>query len=156
MAITDVPTLLGPTDIENLRNALRGELLVPLDPGYESARLVWNGNIDRRPALIVRPAGVPDVQQAVLCAQRNSLRLAVRGGGHSAPGHGTNDDGLVIDLSSMRSIRVDPEARTVRAEGGVLWAELDHDTQAFGLATPGGTVSNTGIAGLTWAEVWVC
>ena len=149
MALTDAPTLPEQAEIENLRNVLRGELLLPVDEDYEAARRVWNGNIDRHPALIVRPAGVPDVQQAVLYAQRNGLRLAVRGGGHSAPGHGTNDDGLVIDLSSMKSIRVDPDALTVRAEGGVLWAELDHDTQAFGLATPGGTVSNTGIAGLT-------
>src|SRR5206468_846644 len=116
---------------------------------YETARRVWNGNVDRRPALIARSTGVADVQQAVNFARIHRLALSVRGGGHSAPGYGTNDGGVVLDLSAMKGIRVDPVARTVRAEGGVLWRELDHETQAFGLATTGGSVSDTGIAGLT-------
>ncbi len=107
------------------------------------------GNIDRRPALIARCAGVADVQRAVTFARTHSLRLSIRDGGHSAPGYGTNDGGIVIDMSAMKGIRVDPAARTVQAQGGVIWRELDHETQAFGLATTGGTVSNTGIVGLT-------
>jgi FAD/FMN-containing dehydrogenase len=116
---------------------------------YEVARRVWNGNIDRRPALIARCTGVADVQSVVNFSRVHGVRISVRGGGHSAPGYGTNDGGLVIDLSAMKGIRVDPHARTARAEGGVLWRELDRETQVFGLATTGGTVSNTGIAGLT-------
>src|SRR5262245_51091470 len=140
---------LGTADIDGLRSALRGELIGSDHAGYDTARRVWNGNVDRRPALIVRATGAADVQQAVNFARTHRLALALRGGGHSAPGYGTNDGGLVLDLSPMKGIRVDPGARTVRAEGGVLWRELDHETQAFGLATTGGTVSNTGIAGLT-------
>jgi FAD/FMN-containing dehydrogenase len=140
---------LGTADVDGLRSALRGELIGSDHAGYETARRVWNGNVDRRPALIVRATGAADVQQAVNFARTNRLALAMRGGGHSAPGYGTNDGGLVLDLSAMKGIRVDPGARSVRAEGGVLWRELDHETQAFGLATTGGTVSNTGIAGLT-------
>jgi FAD/FMN-containing dehydrogenase len=140
---------LGTADIDGLRSALRGELIGGDHAGYDTARRVWNGNVDRRPALILRATGAADVQQAVNFARTNRLALALRGGGHSAPGYGTNDGGLVLDLSAMKGIRVDPGARTVRAEGGVLWRELDHETQAFGLATTGGTVSNTGIAGLT-------
>src|SRR5215831_2196230 len=140
---------LNEQKISELRSALRGELLMQDHTAYDSARRVWNGNVDRRPALIVRCTGVADVQQAVIFARTHSLRLSIRGGGHSAPGYGTNDGGLVIDLSAMKGIRVDPEARLVRAQGGVIWRELDHETQAFGLATTGGTVSNTGIVGLT-------
>ena len=142
-------TALGDADIEGLRTALRGELIGSGHAAYHTARTVWNGNIDRQPALIARCTGPADVQQAVNFARTRQLRVSVRGGGHSAPGYGTNDGGLVIDLSPMKGIRVDPAARTVRAQGGVLWRELDHETQAFGLATTGGTVSNTGIAGLT-------
>ena len=135
---------LGAADVEGLRSALRGELIGSDHAGYEAARRVWNANVDRRPALIVRATGAADVKQAVNFARTHHLALALRGGGHSAPGYGTNDGGLVLDLSTMKGIRVDPGARTVRAEGGVLWRELDHETQAFGLATTGGTVSNTG------------
>src|SRR5215470_3188313 len=135
--------------ITEFRSTLRGDLIMNDHAAYESARRVWNGNIDRHPALIARCAGVADVQQAVSFARTQGVRVSVRGGGHSAPGHGTNDGGLVIDLSPMKGIRVNPGARTVHAQGGVLWRELDHETQAFGLATTGGTVSNTGIAGLT-------
>src|SRR5262245_52526331 len=135
--------------IAQFRSALRGDLIMNDHAAYESARRVWNGNIDRHPALIARCAGVSDVQRAVTFARKYSLVLSIRDGGHSAPGYGTNDGGLVIDLSRMKGIRVDPDTRSVRAEGGVIWRELDHETQAFGLATTGGTVSNTGIVGLT-------
>jgi len=110
---------------------------------------VWNANIDRYPALIARCAGVADVQRAVVFAHDHNLSLAVRGGGHSAPGYGIVDGGLVVDLSNMKGIRVDPVKRVARAQGGALWCDLDHETQAFELATTGGTVSNTGIGGLT-------
>jgi len=136
-------------DIAGLRSSVRGQVVVGGEPGYDEARRVWNGNVDRRPALVVRCQGPADVQQAVNFARALGLLVSVRGGGHSAPGYGTNDGGVVIDLSPMKGIRVDPDARTVTAQGGVLWRELDHETQAFGLATTGGTVSNTGITGLT-------
>jgi FAD/FMN-containing dehydrogenase len=132
-----------------LRDRLAGALLTPTDDGYDEARRVWNGNIDRHPALIARCTGTPDVQAAVEFASANNLRLAVRGGGHNAAGHSTAEGGIVVDLTPMKGVYVDPGARTARAGGGVLWAEFDRETQAFGLATPGGTVYNTGIAGLT-------
>jgi hypothetical protein len=135
--------------VDAFGRALRGRLIREGDPEYDAARRVWNGNVDRRPALIARCTGIADVQCAVNFARDHGLALSVRGGGHSAPGYGTNDGGLVLDMSAMKGIRVDPWKRTARAEGGVLWRELDHETQAFGLATTGGTVSNTGIAGLT-------
>src|SRR5262245_23743533 len=142
-------TNLNDADIDSLRSGLRGELVVAGDAGFDQARRVWNGNVDRRPALIARCAGVADVQHAVNFARLLGLLVSVRGGGHSAPGYGTNDGGLVVDLSPMKGIRVDPEARIAHAQGGALWRDLDHETQAFGLATTGGTVSNTGIGGLT-------
>lgn len=122
---------------------------MPGDGGYEAARKVWNGMIDRHPAMIVQCAGVPDVVNAVNFARAHNLLIAVRGGGHSVAGNAVCDGGLVIDLSRMKSIRVDHLNRVARAEGGVTWRELDHETQAFGLATTGGIVSSTGIAGLT-------
>src|SRR5262249_18557985 len=144
-----VSCALGDGDFASLRSAVRGEVIQSGQDGFDAARRVWNGNIDRRPALIVRCTGVADVQQALDFARARRLLVSVRGGGRGAPGYGTNDHGLVIDLSRMKGIQVDPGARTARAQGGVLWRELDHETQAFGLATTGGTVSNTGIAGLT-------
>jgi len=127
-----------------------GEVLFATgDPDYEEARLVWNDLIDKRPALIARCAGVGDVIDSVNFARENDLLMAVRGGGHNVAGNGVCDGGLVIDLSPMKRIRVDPERRTVRAEGGATWADLDRETQVFGLAAPGGKVSETGIAGLT-------
>jgi FAD binding domain/Berberine and berberine like len=140
---------LGATEIAALRNNLRGGVVLSGDTAYEAARRVWNGNVDRRPALIARCASAADVQHAVSFAASRGLLVSVRGGGHSAPGYGTNDGGMVIDLSLLKAITVDPTRRTARAEGGVLWREFDEATQAYGLATPGGTVSNTGIAGLT-------
>ena len=142
-------TTLSASEIAALRNGLRGALVLADDPDYERARHVWNGNVDRRPALIARCRDAADVQRAVSFASAHGLLVSVRGGGHSAPGYGTNDDGMVIHLSPMKAIAVDPTERTARAEGGVLWRELDEATQAHGLATTGGVVSNTGIAGLT-------
>ena len=142
-------TEINETAVERLREQLAGALLSDSDDAYDDARRVWNGNIDRRPALIARCTGTPDVQAAVRFAVEQNLRLAVRGGGHNAAGHATCDGGLVIDLSGMKGVHVNPSARTARAQGGVLWSGFDRETQAFGLATPGGTVSNTGIAGLT-------
>jgi FAD/FMN-containing dehydrogenase len=140
---------LGETALQELRANLRGEVIARGDLGYDAARKVYNGMIDRRPGLIVRCANVADVISAVNFARKNGLTLAVRGGGHNVAGFGTCDDGLVIDLSPMRGIRVDPSKRTVRAEGGCTWGDVDHATHAFGLATPGGVISTTGIAGLT-------
>jgi FAD/FMN-containing dehydrogenase len=135
--------------LAELRQSFRGELIDSEHANYDVARRVWNGNVDRRPALVARCTGVADVQCAVNFARVHRIRVSVRGGGHSAPGYGTNDGGLVIDMSPMKGIRVEPVTSTARAEGGVLWRELDRETQVFGLATTGGTVSNTGIAGLT-------
>ena len=135
--------------IADLRSSLRGDLLQPGNPGYDAARTVWNAMVDRRPALIARCAGAGDVVQAVNFAREQGLLVSVRGGGHNVAGKAVCDDGLMLDLSPMKSIRVDPVARTARAEPGVLWGEFDRETQAFGLATVGGVVATTGIAGLT-------
>jgi len=136
-------------DIGELRGHFRGALLRPGEEGYEEARRIWNGAIDRRPALIARCAGADDVVEAVRFARERQLRLSVRGGGHAVAGHAVCDDGVMIDLSLMKAARVDPGARTVRAAGGLLWSELDRATQPFGLATTGGIISHTGIGGLT-------
>jgi FAD/FMN-containing dehydrogenase len=136
-------------DIEALRTSIRGTVIDPPHAEYETARRVYNSMIDRRPALIVRCADVADVITAVVFARSTGLLTAIRGGGHNGAGLGTCDDGLVIDLSRMRGIRVDPGARTVRVEAGCTGADLDHATHAFGMATPTGTVSSTGVAGLT-------
>ncbi|HVH25313.1 MAG TPA: FAD-binding oxidoreductase [Vicinamibacterales bacterium] len=140
-----VPT----SSVESFRSQLRGEVITPTDAAYETGRRVWNAMIDKRPRLIVVCAGVADVILTVNFARDHHLPLAVRGGGHSIAGHGTCDGGVVLDFSRMKSVRVDPAKRIARAEAGVLWQELDHETQAFGLATTGGTVGDTGIAGLT-------
>src|SRR5215210_3613438 len=135
--------------VAGLRAALRGELIQPGDEGYEENRRVWNGMIDRRPVLIARCAGPADVIEAVNFARENDLLLAVRGGGHNVAGSAVCDGGLVIDLSRMKGMRVDPARRTARAEAGLTWGEFDRETQAFGLAVTGGAISSTGIAGLT-------
>lgn len=147
--INPTAAVLDPAGLAASPAGFRGQVLRPGDEGYEAARQVWNGNIDRRPALIARCSGVADVLAAVNYARDNGLLVAVRGGGHNAAGYATCDGGIVIDLTPMKGIRVDPHNRTARAEAGVLWVEFDRETQAFGLATTGGTVSNTGIAGLT-------
>jgi FAD/FMN-containing dehydrogenase len=132
-----------------LRKGLSGDVLLPEQPGYEEARRVFNGMIDRRPAVIARCASTADVVRAVEVARERGLVVAVRGGGHSVTGLSTCDDGLVIDLSGLKAISVDPEARTARAGGGVLWGEFDAATQAHGLHTPGGRVTTTGLGGFT-------
>ena len=126
-----------------------GQLLRPTDHGYDDVRRVHNGLIDKRPAIIARCLGVADVADAVQLARTLGLEVSVRGGGHNVAGRATIDQGLMIDLSPMKGIHVDPRARTVRAQGGVLWRELNRETQLHGLATTGGVVGSTGIAGLT-------
>ena len=144
-----VQTQVDKASVEELQTSLQGELIGPGDDGYEEARQVYNAMHDRRPAVIVRCVDAGDVIAAVNFAREHGGDLSVRGGSHSAPGFGTNDGGVVIDLSRMKGMRVDPRARTVRAEGGCTWGDLNHATHAFGLATTGGVVSTTGIAGLT-------
>jgi hypothetical protein len=141
-------TLTAPA-VQELARAFRGVLLQPGDSGFDEARLVWNGIHDRHPALIARCTSPDDVIAAVNSARSNDLPLAVRGGGHSAPGYGTCDDGIVIDLSLMKNIDVDPAARTARAEAGMTWGEFDAATQEHALAVTGGRFSTTGISGLT-------
>jgi len=135
--------------VEEFRAQFGGEILTAADEGYDIHRKVWNAMIDKHPGLIARCHGVADVITAVQLARQHALLVAVRGGGHNVAGNAVCDGGLVIDLSPMKGIRVDPAARTVRAEAGVTWSEFDRETQAFGLATTGGLVSSTGIAGFT-------
>ena len=135
--------------VDSLRTSMHGPVLTAAEPDYDDVREVWNASIDRSPAAIARPTGIADVIAAVRFANEHDLSIAVRGGGHSFAGLGTCDDGLLIDLGLMKGIRVDPDARVVVAQGGVTWGDLDHETAAFGLATTGGLVSTTGIAGLT-------
>lgn len=147
-----VSTAVTPIDgakIAELASGLRGDLIRPGDAAYEQACKVYNAMIDKRPGLIVRCTDVADVIRSVNFAREHRLTVAIRGGGHNGGGLGTCDDGLVIDLSRMKGIRVDPEAKTVRAEGGCTWGEVDHATHAFGLATPSGIISTTGVGGLT-------
>lgn len=140
----------GGTWYEAARRAgFAGDVIEPGAADYEAARSVWNGMIDRRPAAVLRPSTVTDVARAVRLARDRGTVLAVRGGGHGLPGFGTCDDGLVIDLSAMRSVTVDPTLRTARVGGGATWAEVDAATHPFGLATPGGLISTTGVGGLT-------
>jgi FAD/FMN-containing dehydrogenase len=135
--------------LEELQTSFRGTILERADEGYDEARQVYNGMIDKRPRLIARCRDVADVTAAVTYGRGNSLLTAIRGGGHNGGGLGTCDDGLVIDLSLMKGVRVDPAARTVRVQGGCTGGDMDHATHAFGMAAPGGTVSSTGVAGLT-------
>jgi FAD/FMN-containing dehydrogenase len=137
------------TYIRELRGRFRGALLRPGEEGYDEARRIWNGAIDRYPALIARCAGADDVAEAVRFARERELELSVRGGGHAVAGHAVCDGGLMLDLSLMKAVHVDPAARTVRAAGGLLWGELDRATAPHGLATTGGIISHTGIGGLT-------
>ena len=132
-----------------LRDHVRGEVVAPGEADYEDARLVHNGMIDKHPAVVVRVANAGDVMATIRYARDNGLDLSIRGGGHSGPGFGTNDGGVVIDFSRMRGVRVDPNAKTARAEGGTTWGDFNAATHAFGLATTGGIISTTGIAGLT-------
>ncbi len=134
---------------EELRTAVAGELITPADDGYDEARRVWNADIDRRPALVVRCVSAQDVAAAVRCAVQQDLEIAVRGGAHSMSGASTVDDGLMIDLSRMNSVVVDPESRRARVGGGALLADLDAATQQHGSAVPAGVVGHTGVGGLT-------
>jgi len=143
------PVLLPDSAVAALRAALRGAALLPDDPGYDAARSIWNGMIDRRPSLIVQAAGAADVMQTVNVARDHHAMLAVRGGGHNIAGSAVCDGGIMLDLSRMRSVHVDPAARRARVEGGATLADVDKETQAFGLAVPVGINSTTGIAGLT-------
>jgi FAD/FMN-containing dehydrogenase len=140
---------LDESALGELSASFRGMLVRPGDPTYDEDRKIWNGSIDRTPALIARCGGVADVIAAVKFARSSGLTVAVRGGGHSFPGHSVCDGGIVIDLGLMKGIRVDPEARTARVQAGALWGDVDRETQAFGLATTGGIVTHTGVAGLT-------
>jgi FAD/FMN-containing dehydrogenase len=137
------------TTIAHLKGEIRGDVIPPGDERYEGARKVYNAMIDRRPAVIIRCADVADVIIAVKVAGRENLPLAIRGGGHSVPGFGTADNAIVVDLGRMKGVRVDPSLKTAWAEGGCTWGDFNHATHAFGLATTGGIISTTGIAGLT-------
>ncbi len=135
--------------VASLRPSLAGDALIAGDAGYDGARAVWNAMIDRRPAVIVRCKGTADVIAAVVFAGERDLPISIRGGAHNVAGHAVCDDGVMIDLSAMRGVRVDPERRRAWVEGGATWGDVDRATQAFGLATPGGLISDTGVAGLT-------
>ena len=135
--------------IEELRASILGDVFTPADAGYDGARAVWNAMIDRRPSVIIRSNGTADVVTAVTFARAHQLPISVRGGAHNVAGHAVGDAGVMIDLSAMRSVRVDPERRRAWVEGGAIWGDVDAATQAFGLATPGGLISDTGVGGLT-------
>jgi FAD/FMN-containing dehydrogenase len=141
--------VLDRTKTDSFAAFLRGEPILPGDPGYDNARRVWNGMIDKRPAAIVKVANVSDVTQAVSFARKSGLRISVRGGGHNVSGNAVNNGGVVIDLSRMRGVRVDPDSRKVRVDGGATLGDVDRETQKHGLAVPLGVVSETGVAGLT-------
>lgn len=147
-------SVLKESAVQDLKASLRGALLRPGEAGYDDARKIWNGMIDKRPALIACCRGVADVIDSINFARTHDLLVAVRGGGHNVAGNAVCDGGLMIDLSRMKGMRVDPVRRTARAEPGLTGGEFDHETQAFGLATTGGQISTTGIAGLTLGGGW--
>lgn len=147
--MADPTPRLSPDALSDLAARFHGTLIDPGHPEYDEARAVWNGMIDRRPALVARCRGAADVMDAVTFARDKDLPVSVRGGGHNVAGSAVCDGGLVIDLSEMRAVRVDPAARRAWVQGGATWADVDRETQAFGLAAPGGVVSTTGVAGLT-------
>src|SRR6476469_2098327 len=136
-------------ELDTLREGIRGTVIGPDDDGYDDARKVRNGMIDRRPAVIVQPVNAGDVMTAVRFAADDAMTVAVRGGGHSAPGFGACDGGVVVDLSAMRGVRVDPLTHTARVAGGATWGDLNAAAYPFGLATTGGIISTTGVGGLT-------
>jgi len=138
---------LNADEVEAFRKGLRGKLLEPRDADYDNARLIWNGMFDKKPALIARCNGNADVIEAVNFARKLALSTAVRCGGHNSGGSGSCDDGLLIDLSAMNGVHVDPVTRRARVQGGATWADFDREAQIYGLATPGGVVSATGVAG---------
>src|SRR4051812_21739565 len=145
-----IAPVLGEATIQELRDAVRGEIVTPSDAGYAEASKIWNGAHDgREPALVIHCTGAADVIEAVGFARSHDLPIAVRGGGHSIAGFSSCDGGVVIDLSPMSTVRVDPEARRATVGGGAVWADVDHETQAHALATTGGLVSTTGVGGFT-------
>ena len=146
---TGANTVLEEPVIEKFESSLRGELIRPYAAGYEDARKLWNGLIDKRPALIARCIGIDDVIDSINFARENDLLLAVRSGGHNAAGNALCDGGLVIDLSLMKAVQVDPASQTARVQPGANWGDVDKETQIHGLVTPGGEVSTTGVAGFT-------
>ena len=147
--MTTIQNKPGTLDLGPLQASLRGEVIAPDSANYDEARAVYNAMIDKRPALIVRCTDVADVQAALKFATEHDLRIAIRGGGHNGGGLGSVEAGLVIDLGLMNGVRVDPERRTVRVEGGATWGQVDHATHPFGLAVPSGIISTTGVGGLT-------
>jgi FAD/FMN-containing dehydrogenase len=140
---------ISSNELQRFRETITGDLLDPAHPAYDEARQVWNGTIDRHPTLIAQCRSEDDVAAAVSFAKQHDLLVAVRGGGHGVAGYAVCDDGLVIDLSPMHDVQVDVAARTVRVQPGARWADVDRATEPYGLATPGGEVSATGVAGLT-------
>jgi FAD/FMN-containing dehydrogenase len=142
-------TKVASTLADQLRASLHGEVILPGDPSYDEARKIWNGDIDRRPAVVVRCADTADVKAAIAFARANDLRIAVKCGGHSLPGHSVADDALMIDLRKMNRVTVDPKTRRATVQGGAVWSEVDAAAQPHGLAVTGGHVSHTGVAGLT-------
>lgn len=143
------PTLPRPEILKLLQDRIRGRIVTAGDESFDTTRKVWNGLIDKKPGAIIQCVGAADVMAAVRFAEQHGLRISVRGGGHNVAGSCLNENGYVIDLSAMRGVRVDPERKTARAEGGARLGDLDHETQAFGMAAPVGVVSATGVAGLT-------
>ena len=139
---------LGDAAIEQFKTGIGGNVITPEDPGYEEARRIWNGMIDRHPALIVESGSNQDVAAAVNFGREHDLIISVRCGGHSTPGYSTCDGGIVIDLRPMNRVEVDADARRARVQGGAVWAELDGAAQEHGLAVTGGRVSDTGVGGL--------
>jgi FAD/FMN-containing dehydrogenase len=137
--------------INSLKSAMRGDVLAPKDAGYDDARLIWNAMFDKKPALIARCSSTADVIAAVNFAREKGLLTAVRCGGHNSAGSGSCDGGILIDLSAMKALQVDPETRRARVQGGATWGDFDREAQVHGLATPGGVVSATGVGGLTLA-----
>lgn len=149
MTVLRANVALDETQFEAFARRFQGTLLRPGDAGYDEARTIWNGMIDKYPTLIARSTGPVDVMEAVNFARENNLLISVRGGGHNVAGNAVVNDGLMIDPSHMKGVHVDPQRRTARVQPGVTWGEFDREAQAFGLATPGGIVSDTGVAGLT-------
>ncbi len=149
MTTTEAPKVVGEATVGELQAAVRGEVIRPGDSGYAEARVVWNAAHDKHPAMVIRCTGTADVIKGVEFARSQGLLLAVRGGAHSIAGFSTCDGGVVLDLSQMKAVTVDPHRRRAVAQGGATWADFDHETQAFGLAVTGGLVSTTGIGGFT-------
>jgi FAD/FMN-containing dehydrogenase len=146
---TTASAAIAPGRLEELREGLGGPVYLPREAGHDAARTLWNGMIDQQPAIVVQPTGVADVIRAIAFSREQGLEIAIKGGGHNVAGYATTADGLMLDLERMRGVWVDPERRTARVGGGARWADLDREAGAFGLATTGGVISTTGVAGLT-------